>query len=186
MTDKGSRLPVVEDIERWAWRFESRWLDHVRRSVLGVPGAEPDWGLYEGPRNRTAPAGRAVRLSESRLILVSSAGASLRSRGEPFDAENVLGDPTLRLIPTTAPLTDVRFDHTHYDHGPASADPQVQLPLRHLEEMAADGEIGELAENVVSFSGYQPDVRAVVDLIAPGVLAAAREERADAALLVPA
>ncbi|MDD9994526.1 MAG: hypothetical protein OXS35_02085 [Dehalococcoidia bacterium] len=186
MKDPRATLPVVEDMEEWAERFEGRWLDHVRRKVLGVPGAEPDWSLYEGPRNRIAPAGRAVRLSESRLILVSSAGASLRSRSEPFDAENVLGDPTLRLIPMTAPLSDVRFDHTHYDHSPVSVDPQVQLPLRHLEEMAADGKIGGLAENVVSFSGYQPDVRAVADLVAPGVLAAARAEKADAALLVPA
>ena len=186
MTHARPVLPVVEDVERWAERFEGGWLDHVRREVLGTPGAEPDWALYEGPRNRTAPVGRAVRLSESRLILISSAGASLRSRSEPFDAENVLGDPTLRLIPTETPLPDVRFDHTHYDHSPVSVDPQVQLPLRHLEEMASDGEIGELAEKVVSFSGYQPDVRAVADLIAPGVLAAAREEKADAALLVPA
>ena len=173
-------------MEGWAERFEGRWLDHVRRSVLGIPGAEPDWSLYEGPRNRTAPAGSAVRLSESRLILISSAGVSLRSAGEPFGAENVLGDPTVRLIPTTAPLSDVRFDHTHYDHGAVVEDPQVQLPLRHLEELAADGRIGGLAENVVSFSGYQPDVRAVADLVAPGVLAAAKEEKADAALLVPA
>ena len=173
-------------MDRWAERFEGRWLDHVRREVLGIPGAEPDWSLYEGPRNRTAPSGRAVRLSESRLILVSSAGASLRSRNEPFDAVNVLGDPTLRLIPTTVPLSDVRFDHTHYDHLAVSGDPQVQLPLRHLEEMAAEGLIGGLAENFVSFSGYQPDVRAVADLVAPGVLEAAREEKADAALLVPA
>ena len=186
MTAPGPTLPVVEDMEGWAERFEGRWLDHVRRSVLGVPGAEPDWSLYEGPRNRTAPAGRAVRLSGSRLVLISSAGASLRSRGEPFDAENVLGDPTLRLIPTGAPLSEVRFDHTHYDHGAVGHDPQAQLPLRHLEGMVADGRIGGLAENVISFSGYQPDVRAVADLIAPGVLAAARDEKADAALLVPA
>ena len=186
MTAPGPMLPVVEDMEGWAERFEGRWLDHVRRNVLGVPGAEPDWSLYEGPRNRTAPAGHAVRLSGSRLVLISSAGASLRSRDEPFDAENVLGDPTLRLIPTGAPLSEVRFDHTHYDHGAVGHDPQVQLPLRHLEGMVADGRIGGLAENVISFSGYQPDVRAVADLIAPGVLAAARDEKADAALLVPA
>lgn len=173
-------------MEEWAERFEGGWLDHVRREVLGSPGAEPDWSLYESPRNRTAPSGRAVRLAGSRLILISSAGASLGSRGEPFDAENVLGDPTLRLIPAAAPLSDVRFDHTHYDHRAVSEDPQVQLPLRHLEQMVADGLIGGLARNVVSFSGYQPDARAVADLIAPGVLAAAREEKADAALLVPA
>jgi hypothetical protein len=36
----------------------------------------------------------------------------------------------------------VRFDHTHYDHTAVDEDPEVQLPLRHMEEMVAAGMIG--------------------------------------------
>jgi D-proline reductase (dithiol) PrdB len=132
------------------------------------------------------PPGKGIDLSKSRLALVSSAGGSLISANEPFDAENPISDFTIRRFPVSTPLGDVRFDHTHFDHAAVEEDPQVQLPLRHLEEMVADGIIGELTENVVSFSGYQPDIRLVANEVAPRILDAAREEKADAALLVPA
>jgi hypothetical protein len=46
--------------------------------------------------------------------------------------------------------------------------------------------IGELTPSMVHFMGYQPDVTRVVDETAPEILEALHEERANAALLIPA
>ena len=186
MSGASGRIPIVENMDAWAEKFEAGWLAYVKENVIGVPDASPDWDLYKGARNRTTPPGKGIDPSKSRLLLVSSAGGSLISVNEPFDAQDPISDFTIRRFPVSTPLEAIRFDHTHYDHAAVEEDPQVQLPLRHLEAMAAEGTIGELTENVVSFSGYQPDIRIVANEVAPRILDAAREEKADAALLVPA
>jgi D-proline reductase (dithiol) PrdB len=181
-----TRIPVVENSDEWGERFEAGWLAYVKENVVGVPDASPDWDLYKGARNRQWVSGKGIDVSKSRVLLVSSAGGSLVSANAPFDAENPISDPTIRVFPSSTPLDEVRFDATHYDHAGINVDPQVQLPLRHMEDLAADGTIGELTDNVVNFSGYQPDIRIVANEVAPRILDAAREEKADAALLVPA
>lgn len=59
------------------------------------------------------------------------------------------------------------------------------LPLGYLAEMIAEGGVGALTPNVLSFMGYQPDVGRVLDELIPSIRAAVRAERAEAALLVP-
>ena len=54
-----------------------------------------------------------------------------------------------------------------------------------VAELVVEEVIGELAPTVISFSGYQPDVIRVLDETIPAIVAAAKVERADAALLVP-
>lgn len=76
--------------------------------------------------------------------------------------------------------------HEHYDHAAVEEDPQVLLPLRHLQDMVAGGRIGELAPSIVSFVGYQPDVTRVVDETVPAVVETARAEEVDAVRLIPA
>ena len=66
------------------------------------------------------------------------------------------------------------------------ADPQVLLPLRHLEALRDAGDIGALAPHAVSFMGYQPDVARLVAETAPQIVAYAKEAAVRAALLVPA
>lgn len=66
-----------------------------------------------------------------------------------------------------------------------NAEPQALVPLRYLEALVAQGEIGELAPQVISFSGYMPDATRVVDELIPAILDVATAERATAALLVP-
>jgi hypothetical protein len=59
------------------------------------------------------------------------------------------------------------------------------MPLRHLEALVREKKIGALTENMISFMGYQPDVIRVLDETIPPILRAAKEQQADAALLVP-
>ena len=74
----------------------------------------------------------------------------------------------------------------HYDHAAFHQDRQVLLPLRHLEDLVAEGMIGNLAASVVSSMGYQPDVARVVDETIPAVVHIAQAEQVQAAQLVAA
>jgi hypothetical protein len=172
-------VEILEDRAAWEAAFRAGWLANYERS-----GAT-DFKQYNRPTNSAAPGGRGVDLSRSRLVLISAARGFLSGAQSPFDAANLLGDYTIRLIPTATPLANIAYAHDHYDHTAVNADPQVLLPLGHLTEMVAAGRIGTLTSNVVSFMGYQPDVGRVLDELIPAIRAAVRAEGADAALLVP-
>ena len=103
-----------------------------------------------------------------------------------LDAANPLGDYSIRLFPANTPFGALAFAHDHYDHAAVEADPQVLLPLRHLADMVGERKIGALAGDVVSYSGYQPDITRIVSELIPAILEAVRAGQAGAALLVPA
>jgi hypothetical protein len=173
-------MEVVENRDQWQTSYDGGWLAHYQ--VTG----EFDWSLYPRPRNRTAPAGPGIDLSVSRMMVITSSGAYLPGQQAPFDAAHALGDYGIRLFPATTPLEELAFAQDHFDHEAVDEDPQVLIPLRHLDELVVGGEIGELAPSVISFMGYQPDVARVVDEMIPAIVQAARAEAVRAALLVPA
>lgn len=173
-------MNIVENLDQWQSDFEQGWLAHLNET------GEFNWKIYAKIKNKAAPAGPGVDLSKSRLVLISSAGGYLHTNQEPFDAPNPLGDYSIRLFPASTPFEALAYAHGHYDHTAINEDPQVLLPLQHLKTMVAEGAIGQLASNVISYSGYQPDVVRIVNQLIPAVVAAAKAEQADAALLVPA
>ena len=120
------------------------------------------------------------------MLLISSAGGYLKASQTPFDAANALGDYTIRTFPVTTPFSDLAFAHDNYDHTAVDADPQVLLPLVHLQDLVAEGVIGALDPQVISFHGYQPDVRRTVNELIPAIRERVDKEKVDAALLVPA
>lgn len=172
-------MEILENREAWLTSFREGWLAKYRQT------GETDWKIYVRPKNSVAPSGPGVNLSQSRLVLISSAGGYLRDSQEAFDAPNLLGDYTIRLFPSSTPLAALAFAHDHYDHTAVNQDPQVLVPLRHLEALTAEGKIRSLAENVISFSGYHPESTCTIDETIPAILQAAQAERAQAALLVP-
>ena len=119
-------------------------------------------------------------------MLITTSGAFLPASQEPFDAPNPLGDYSTRTFPSSTPFDQIAYAHDHFDHTDVNEDPQVLLPLHHLKDMVDAGAIGELAPSVVSFSGYHPDVTQVINTTIPPILAIAKEEAVNAALLVPA
>ncbi len=173
-------MQILENYDEWKATFQAGWLAHLQET------GEIDWSLYNRPDNKTAPAGPGVDLAQSRLMLITTSGAYLPAEQEPFDAANPLGDYSIRLWPSSTPLEVLAYSHDHYDQAAVKADPQVLLPLGHLEELVGEGAIGELAPSVVSFMGYQPDVSRVVDEMIPQIVAAAQAEKVQAVLLVPA
>jgi D-proline reductase (dithiol) PrdB len=173
------RMEILEDRAGWETAFRAGWLAHYERT------GETDFKQYNRPRNSAAPAGKGVDLAQSRLLLISSAGGYLPASQEPFDAQNPLGDYSIRLLPSNTPLVAIAYAHDHYDHRAVDEDPQVLLPLRHLAELVTTGQIGALAPELISFMGYQPDVGRVIDELIPAIRAAVRAADVQAALLVP-
>ena len=173
-------MEILENRDAWTTAYQDHWLAHFEST------GKFDWKLYTYAKNRTSPGGAAIDLSRSRLMLVTSSGAYLRADQSPFDAAHDLGDYDLRLFPTATPLADLAYAHNHYDHAAVDADPQVLLPLRHLEDLVKAGTIGKLAPSTVSFMGYQPDLARVIDEMVPRICQVARDEEVDAVLLVPA
>lgn len=172
-------MTVLDNYTQWHNNYSSGWLAAFQQT------GKINWDLYPWPSNNSDVAGPGIDVRKARLVLVSSSGAYLPASQPAFDAENDLGDYGIRLIPLATPLRQIAYAHTHYDHTAVNADPQVLLPLNHLDEMMAVGEIGDLADNVISFMGYQPDLGRVVDECIPAIVAAAQRERANAAVLVP-
>lgn len=172
-------MEILENRDAWQEEYARVWLAHYRAT------GETKWDIYNRPDNHETPAGPGVNLATSRLMLISSAGGYLPASQAPFDAADNLGDYAIRTFPHTTNPADLAFAHDHYDHTAVNADQQVLLPLGHLHDLVAEGVIGELAPSVVSFMGYQPDAARVVDETIPAILAVAKAEQIDAALLVP-
>ena len=174
-----AELEVLEKKASWLDRFRKKWL-----AALEERGVT-NWEIYQHPRNEHAPGAAGADLRQSRLLMITSAGAYLHGEQEPFDEPNLYGDYTLRTFPVTTPFSELTYAHGHYDPAMIREDAQVGIPLRHLEKMVAAGDLGELAPNVVSFMGYQPDSARVADHVAPRVVSLAQEMAVDAALLAP-
>ena len=172
-------MEILENRAQWAETFRNGWLAEFERS-----GAF-NWKIYNRPTNSTAPSGTAVDLPNSRLMVVTTAGAYLNGTQSPFDAPNPLGDYSIRAFASDVSFGALAYAHDHYDHTAVIQDPQVLLPLAHLAELVAAGEIGALHPQVISFMGYQPDVRRTLDELIPAVLHHLADDPPDAVLLVP-
>lgn len=172
-------MDILENKNDWVAEYEANWLKHYHET------GETNWKMYNIPHNREGVAGKGVDPSKSRLVLISSAGMYTPGSQPPFDAENDLGDYEIRLFSIDSTQDDLAIAHTHYDHTAVNEDLEVLVPLSHLKTLSEEGVIGELAPQVISFMGYQPDARRVAEETAPAIVAAAKELNAEAALLVP-
>lgn len=153
--------------------------------------------LYEGQGpfpGEDAPVWAAChkRLSESRVALLTSAGIYLTEHQPPFDLDGERsrpewGDPSWRLIPGTAKAGEMGVAHLHLNTDDLVADPEIALPVRGLERLAADGLIGAAAPHHFAVMGYQD--RALEgwrrDTV-PAIVDRLRRDAVDALVLAPA
>lgn len=172
-------MKIIENRDQWTDDFRSRWLEHLTRT------GEIDWKLYRYARNRETITTGGIDPKLAKLLLVTTSGAYLNTSQNAFDATNPQGDYTIRTFPVATPFGDLAYAHEHYDHTARKQDPQVNLPLAYLTEMVNAGELGGIADQVVSFSGYQPNVDAVAETMIPEIRKIAAETKAQAALLIP-
>ena len=148
-------------------------------SVADAP-SEPVWAAPHVP------------IELSTVALLTSAGLYMKGTQQPFDldrerAEPTWGDPTYRLIPSTATAGQVAASHLHINCDNVEADPNVALPLGPFAELAAEGVIGGLADEHYSFMGYQSrDLIDWRDRYGPEVVAHLKAGAVDAVVLAPA
>jgi D-proline reductase (dithiol) PrdB len=119
-------------------------------------------------------------LSESRVVLVSSAGVHLRT-DRPF---HLNGDPTFRVIPKTATQADLAISHQAYDTRDALRDINLVFPIDRLRELEAQRVIGALADVHYGF-GLMGSAKRLMPAIKE-VAGRIKASGVDLALLVPA
>lgn len=172
-------MEILENRQDWETFFHQNWLAHLKKT------GETDWSRYQHPRNSEAPGTSGVRLANTRLLLVTSAGAYLPDSMPPFAEEDLYGDYSVRTFPSEIDPSRLAYAHGHYDATMITEDPQVGIPLGHLRDLVQRGRLGSIASKVVTFMGYQPDSARVVDEVVPAVVEIAKEQAVQAALLAP-
>jgi len=126
-------------------------------------------------------------LPQARVGLVTT--ACMTNPGErPFDAEQPDNDASIRIVHSGAdPATLVNtFAGQAFDHAGLEADANLLVPLDRLREMAAAGEIGELAPRAASLCGHLPKPGRLIDFTAPEIARMFVVDEVDAVVLVPA
>jgi D-proline reductase (dithiol) PrdB len=88
-------------------------------------------------------------------------------------------------VPTTVATEDLRATHFAYDLTDARADPNVVFPIDPLRGLVAEGRIGSLAANALTFMGGIYSSRKVREQLAPAITERLLAEKVDVALLVP-
>jgi D-proline reductase (dithiol) PrdB len=131
----------------------------------------------------------AKPLSECTVALISSGGIAMKD-DTPFDQEGERrnpwwGDPTFRVIPKTATEEDVRVYHLHINPTYALRDLNCLLPLRQLEEMELQGEIGRAAATHYSVMGYLLKPEVFLRESIPAIIQRLKDEQVDLVVLVP-
>ncbi len=152
--------------------------------------------LYEGRgpfRGEDAPvwAPFEKRLASSRIALLTSAGLRLKSQPS-FDVEREQsnpewGDPSWRSIPSAAVPADMAMDHLHVNHEDVLSDPEIALPARLLQQLAAEGIVGSATDENLSVMGYQDrSLESWRHETLPDLVAWLRDRQADGIILAPA
>ena len=123
-------------------------------------------------------------IAESTVALISSSGLYLAGQ-PPYDAADIQGDSTYRVIPRDASLAGAALAHDHYDHAAADKDVNCVFPLERLLELEAEGFIGRVADENYSFHGYNIRPWVVRETVAKELTERVVAAKVDAVLLVP-
>jgi D-proline reductase (dithiol) PrdB len=132
-------------------------------------------------------------VAESKFGLITSGGVYDRSRQQPFDLDRERreprwGDPSFRTIPITIPTEDLGVSHLHVNPDDILEDIDILLPIHRFQELATAGVIGGVAQDAISFMGYQgfpPNTDEWEKTYAPQVAELFKAEDVDCILLTP-
>jgi D-proline reductase (dithiol) PrdB len=158
-------------------RLEDLTLTH-RLFVQNYPFRKVDW----------APGSRLAKpLAQSKLALISSAGVHLPGQA-PFDLAFRGGDSSFREMLNTLDVRRLKISQrsSDFDQTGARLDANLVFPLDRFRELVERGEIGELNHRHFSFMGSISAPGRLLSDSAPRVAEMLREDKVDAAFLVPA
>lgn len=154
------------------------YIDITRRSYEALGYQAYRWAHNEEPSPFVRPT---KPLSESRVVLLASGGV-YRHGDIGFTHKD---DLTHREIPAATPTEELRVTHFAYDQTNAQKDPNVVFPLAALRTLAADGVIGSVADEALTFMGGIYSQRRLGEQLTPKLVERCHELEADIALLVP-
>mgnify|MGYP001055411075 FL=1 len=159
-----------------------RFMSSITRRVLETwikqaPDRPIPWTALPKPLNRCTVA------------LLSSGGIALKS-DQPFDQEGERrnpwwGDPSYRIIPSTATGQDIEVYHLHINPDFARRDLNCLLPIQRLAELQTAGEVGEVAPSHYSIMGYLPKPDEMLAHSVPAIIQQLKKDGVDVLLLVP-
>jgi len=162
-----------------SFKFMSRTLANSLKvwPYVDTSGEEIPWAPLE------------KKVSECRVAMISSGGFYCRD-DKPFDLERekrepLWGDPSFREIPRGILQEDILAAHLHYNNDHALEDFNCMFPLDALEDLLAEGAIGDIAAYHLSLMGYQPRLGTFVKETAPRMVERLREMDVDLVFLSP-
>jgi D-proline reductase (dithiol) PrdB len=125
-------------------------------------------------------------LAASRVALVTTAGL-VPPLERPFDPTVKGGDFSFRVIRSDANVRRLEEHHRSeaFDHAGILRDPNVAFPLDRLRELAATGEIGDVAPRHLSFMGSITAPGRLARSTAPEAAQLLVDDRVDVGLLFP-
>lgn len=160
-----------------------RYIDRSRAYYLALGYDNP----YRWAHNRDVPfAAMTKPAREARVAIVTTAAPFRLEAGNqgPWAPYNAEAKFTRVYSAPIEPPPDLRISHVGYDRKHTSAeDVNTFLPLERAKEAAADGRIGHLNERLYAVPTLRSQ-RLTIERDAPEILALAREDRIDAAILV--
>ena len=100
-------------------------------------------------------------LPDSRTAFVTTAGVHPKAV-EPFDNEALEGDSSFRVIPADVSSEELMVTHNHYEHSDADKDINCLFPIDRLRELASEGIVGEVSDQLYGFMGFNPQPDRIV------------------------
>lgn len=144
-------------------------------------------GAYPWRRvQRGAVTPLEMPLEKARVALISSAGLYDPARDPPFAAVRG-GDSSNRWLATSQPINQLVVGQRSrlFDRGPMLRDRNEAFPLDRLRELVSAGRLGSVAARHPSINGSITAPGRLVRDTAPAIAEVLRQDRVDAALLVP-
>jgi D-proline reductase (dithiol) PrdB len=161
-----SRLPPADYIAETRRLYSALGYEPYRWAERPEP---PPWAPLDRP------------LGECRVGVIASGGI-YRAGQVAFHHRD---DTTVRIVGRDTPTAELRATHFAYDLADARADPNCVFPIDTLRDLAADGVIGELADELYTFMGGIYSTRKVEETVAPRLVDLVAGQHPDIVLLVP-
>ena len=121
------------------------------------------------------------RLRESTLGVLSTSGGYVAGQV----AYHYKDDTSIRAIPKNTPDDQMRFSHITENYlADPRKDPNCIIPLRALESLEADGQIGQVAADLFTCMGGVYSQRRVREELIPALHERWQQQQVDAVLLV--
>jgi len=161
-----------------------RYIDRSRAYYLALGYDNP----YRWAHNGDVPFTKLTKaLTRCRVALITTAAPFKPDAGDqgPWAPYNAAAKFTEVYTMPIEPAPDLRISHVGYDRKHTSAeDINTYFPLQRLKEAAASGRIGELNGRFYAVPTLRSQ-RLTTERDAPQILDMCREDRIDAAILVP-